>query len=177
MDNKDIILYNVTMKEICNKYGIKVKNKMCSCPFHKDNSPSMKIYENSFYCFSCNRTGDLIEFVENMFNLSFIEAMQKINDDFNLKINFNSKIDKNKLMQIKKEHELKLQQQKTKKEKREKTLITICNRIYIYNKIIKNMKEQISKENWEEQIELVSFLQNKVEQLEDCFEDIIKARD
>ena len=39
------------------------------------------------------------------------------------------------------------------------------------------MKEQISKENWEEQIELISFLQNKVEQLEDCFEDIIKARD
>lgn len=40
----------------------------------------------AFNCFSCNRTGDLISFVEQLFNISFKEAMEKINQDFNLKL-------------------------------------------------------------------------------------------
>ena len=72
------------MKDMLNKYGIEIKKYMCHCPFHKDNSPSMKVYEKSFYCFSCNRTGDLIEFVKQYFNLNFQEAMEKINYDINL---------------------------------------------------------------------------------------------
>ena len=72
---KEEILALLNMKEILNKYGIKYKKYMCSCPFHKDNSPSMKIYDKTFYCFSCNKTGDFIEFVKQYFNLNFQEEM------------------------------------------------------------------------------------------------------
>ena len=48
---KDEILNILNMKDILNKYGIEIKKYMCHCPFHKDNSPSMKVYEKSFIVF------------------------------------------------------------------------------------------------------------------------------
>ena len=29
-----------------------------SCPLHKDRTPSLQLYQDSFYCFSCGRNGD-----------------------------------------------------------------------------------------------------------------------
>lgn len=48
--------------------------KMISCPFHEDKTPSMKLYEDGhFHCFSCNRHGDVYDFV----------GMQKYGDGWN----------------------------------------------------------------------------------------------
>ena len=104
---KEEILTVLNMKNILDKYGIKTKKYMCNCPFHKDNSPSMRVYDKSFYCFSCNRTGDLIEFVKQYFNLNFQEAMEKINYDFNLGLKTKNRISKKRLKEIQKEQELK----------------------------------------------------------------------
>ena len=104
---KEEILNILNMQDILNKYGIKIIKYMCHCPFHKDNSPSMRIYEKSFYCFSCNRTGDLIEFVKQYFNLNFQEAMEKINFDFNLGLKTKGRISKKRLLEIQKEKEKK----------------------------------------------------------------------
>ena len=42
------------------------KNGMLKCPFHQDKTPSLKIYTrtNTFYCFGCGATGDVIQFIE-----------------------------------------------------------------------------------------------------------------
>ena len=49
------------------------------CPFHKDKNPSFYIYENnSWYCFSCNKGGDSIDFVKALHNLGFREAVSYI---------------------------------------------------------------------------------------------------
>ena len=77
---KEEILSLLNMKDILNKYGIKIKKYMCNCPFHKDNSPSMKIYDKSFYCFSCNRTGDFIEFVKKPSILKYLKFSQFSNE-------------------------------------------------------------------------------------------------
>ena len=125
---KDEILNLLYMDDILSKYNIKAKNKMCSCPFHTDKNPSMKIYDKTFYCFSCNRTGDLIQFVQYLFNLSFKEAMKKIDYDFNLNLNFNfSKEDKIKFINLQKEIEKQKLQQKNKEEKRRKKFINAAN--------------------------------------------------
>lgn len=171
---KDEILNILNAEQVFNKYGIKIKNKMCHCPFHKDSSPSMKVYQNSFYCFSCNRTGDFIEFVKQYFNLNFQEAMEKINYDFNLGLKTRGRIDKKRLEQLQKENELKLLEEKIKKERKNKILITICNRSYIYNKLIKQMRVTITKENWEEIVEPIAFLQEKIELLDWHMDDILK---
>ena len=53
---KDEILNLLTMQDILDKYNIKYTKTMYHCPFHKDNTASAKMYENSFYCFSCNES-------------------------------------------------------------------------------------------------------------------------
>lgn len=170
---KEEILNILNMQDILNKYGIKIIKYMCHCPFHKDNSPSMKIYEKSFYCFSCNRTGDLIEFVKQYFNLNFQEAMEKINFDFNLGLKTKGRISKKRLLEIQKEQELKNKQKEYKKKKINKKLIEASNHYRIYNHIINELKKQITKENWEEKVEAISFLQEKIELLDLYMDNLI----
>ena len=59
---------NYSMPEIVRKYGIEINNQgMCRCPWHgKDRHPSMKIYKDSFFCFTCEATGDIFTFIQRM---------------------------------------------------------------------------------------------------------------
>ena len=56
MNMKDEILKIISMKDILDKYNIPYTRNMYHCPFHKDKNASAKMYDNSFYCFSCNKT-------------------------------------------------------------------------------------------------------------------------
>lgn len=50
------------------------------CPFHKEDTPSFTIYEdsNSYYCFGCNEGGDVIDFVMKTQNLSFYDTVKRL---------------------------------------------------------------------------------------------------
>lgn len=54
------------------------KNLLGLCPFHNEKSPSFVVYpeNNSFYCFGCNKGGDVISFVMGVENLDFTEAVK-----------------------------------------------------------------------------------------------------
>lgn len=67
----DIVSERQRVKRSGNKYAT-------NCPFHKDKHPSFFIYPetNSFYCFGCGVGGDVIKFVELLFNYSFKEAVK-----------------------------------------------------------------------------------------------------
>ena len=72
----------VTVRQAAEFYGLKVENNgMTCCPFHPDRHPSMKV-EDRYYCFSCHTTGDVIDFVGKLFDLSPYEAAKKIAADF-----------------------------------------------------------------------------------------------
>ena len=71
----------------------------------------MKVYKKSFYCFSCNRTGDLIEFVKQYFNLNFQEAMEKINYDFNLCLKTRGRLNKKRLIELQRQQKLKREEE------------------------------------------------------------------
>ncbi|ALO13927.1 DNA primase [Salinivirga cyanobacteriivorans] len=61
-------------------YGIKPdKNDHIKCPFHKDDKPSCKIYTetNTYNCFGCGKTGDVIQFIQDKENCSKHEALKK----------------------------------------------------------------------------------------------------
>ena len=48
---------SLPLKQAVEHYGIKVgRNGMACCPFHPDKSPSMKLYERNYHCFSCGHT-------------------------------------------------------------------------------------------------------------------------
>lgn len=82
-----LIKSRVTLKDVILHYGFKINSKgfMC-CPFHKEKTASMKIYEGDkgYYCFGCGEHGDVITFIQKLFNISFTAALKKLDCDFNL---------------------------------------------------------------------------------------------
>ena len=76
---------NICVPDAAEYYGLQVnRNVMCSCPFHEDRHPSMKLNERYFYCFGCGATGDVIDLVARLFDLSSYEAAQKLAQDFGI---------------------------------------------------------------------------------------------
>lgn len=50
------------------------------CPFHEEHTPSFTVYlhNQSWYCFGCDRGGDVFDFVELIEKVSFAEALQRL---------------------------------------------------------------------------------------------------
>lgn len=75
----------VTTRQAAAFYGLKVNaNGMTCCPFHSDKHPSLKVDER-YYCFGCHQTGDVIDFVSQLFDLSLYQAARKLVEDFGLR--------------------------------------------------------------------------------------------
>ncbi|MCP4337179.1 MAG: DNA primase [Mycoplasma sp.] len=79
----EISVYVDLVKKGRNYWGI--------CPFHDDTSPSMSVSPEKqlFKCFVCQVGGNVMTFISNYENISFVEATKKIADKVG--INFNSK--------------------------------------------------------------------------------------
>lgn len=76
----------VTMEQVLNMYGIRIgrDHKIC-CPFHKEEEPSMMIYEYDYYCFGCKDYGDAVSFVMKQEKLpNNYEAAKLVAEKFNL---------------------------------------------------------------------------------------------
>lgn len=155
---KEQILNLLNMKDILYKYNVKFNHNQFCCPFHNDKTPSAKAYEKTFYCFGCNKTGDIIQFVEYLYNLSFKEAMQKINEDFGLGLDSNVKIDYSKINKIRQEKEFK----KREKQKIENEFKNLCITKEKYKKEIRNIKEQINLSNWESKVYDISKIKDLI---------------
>ncbi len=79
---KEEIKKSAPMREMAERYGIKVnRNGFCRCIFHNERTPSMKLYKDSFYCFSCQKSGDVFTFVQKMDGMSFKEAFKALGGD------------------------------------------------------------------------------------------------
>ena len=92
MNNIEIIKQSVSMIDVLNFYGLRPNRRgFIPCPFHREKTASFKAYpkDKGFYCFGCGESGDVIDFVVKYFNLNFIEALKKLNDDFNLGLDIN----------------------------------------------------------------------------------------
>lgn len=53
------------------------------CPFHTEDSPSFTIFtdDNKFYCFGCNANGDSIDFYMRQNDVSFMQAVKRLNNN------------------------------------------------------------------------------------------------
>lgn len=81
----ELVKQNICVPDAAKHYGLQVnRNGMCSCPFHEDQHPSMKLNERYFYCFGCGATGDVIDLVARLFDLNSYEAAQKLAQDFGI---------------------------------------------------------------------------------------------
>ena len=76
---------NVTLRQAVENYGFDIsRNGMICCPFHNDDSPSLKIYDDHFYCFGCGEHGDVINFTAKLFSLSPKGAAERLAQDFGI---------------------------------------------------------------------------------------------
>ncbi len=58
------------------------------CPFHNEKTPSFTVYPetSSYYCFGCGAGGDVINFVRNIENLDYVEAIKFLADRAGIKM-------------------------------------------------------------------------------------------
>jgi DNA primase len=56
------------------------------CPFHNEKTPSFTVSEEKqrFICYGCGVAGDVINFVQRMQNLSFLEAAEKLAEEYGI---------------------------------------------------------------------------------------------
>lgn len=78
----------VDMHSIALQYGFTPnRNGFICCPFHAEKTPSLKLYNDSFYCFGCGCGGDAINFTAELFDMSQHDAAEKLSMDFGLNLN------------------------------------------------------------------------------------------
>src|SRR6056297_4111652 len=77
------IKQRLTIHTVLKHYGLQAdRNGMLKCPFHADDTASMKIYKqtNTFNCFGCGKNGDAIEFIQQKENCSKHKALVKASE-------------------------------------------------------------------------------------------------
>ena len=80
-----IVKTTVTVKQAAALYGLPITTtRMTRCPFHEDHTPSMKLNDTYYYCFGCGATGDVIDLTARLFDLSCLQAVRKLAQDFGL---------------------------------------------------------------------------------------------
>lgn len=74
-ENADLLEYVSQVMEIEQRGN----DYWAHCPFHEDKTPSLSFSpdKNSYYCFSCGRSGGLIGYLMNFENLKFEDAVEK----------------------------------------------------------------------------------------------------
>lgn len=86
MISAEEIKSRLSMQHMAERYGFVLDRSSCIiCPFHHDNHPSLRIYNEpgrGFYCYSCNAGGSVIDFVMRLFGLNYKQAIMRINSDF-----------------------------------------------------------------------------------------------
>ena len=66
------------------------KSFKARCPFHNEKTPSFFVspHHQSYHCFGCGAHGDVIEFVKNIENLPFIDAVKTLADRYGIELQF-----------------------------------------------------------------------------------------
>ena len=60
------------------------------CPFHNEKTPSFSVSpdKNLYYCFGCRASGTVVKFVEEIENLNFPEAIERLAEKFGVELRY-----------------------------------------------------------------------------------------
>lgn len=91
-DKLDEIRSRVVLSELIASRGIEVKasgtSRKACCPFHNEKTPSFIINDAKgfYHCFGCDESGDAIKFVMKNDGISFVEAVQRIANEYGINL-------------------------------------------------------------------------------------------
>lgn len=78
---------HISPAEVIERYtGARRSHNKYPCPFHTDKHPSLSVKADKWKCWACGEGGDVLNFTQRYFGLSFVEAAVKLANDFNLDI-------------------------------------------------------------------------------------------
>lgn len=89
------IIYNrVKMDDVIRMYAPNPapRHRRIPCPLHNGTDYNFSFNDSGFCCFVCGRTGGVIRFVMEMFNIDRDAALRKLNADFGIGLPFDRKI-------------------------------------------------------------------------------------
>lgn len=74
---------NIDLASIVVDAGVELKQRGARhvglCPFHNEKTPSFYIFQDNHYkCFGCGAHGDVIDFVQKLYGLSFLDALKHL---------------------------------------------------------------------------------------------------
>lgn len=87
--NAEVIKQNVSMYDIFIRYGLKHgRGGAICCPFHREKTPSFKIYQNGkkFHCFGCGADGDVISFAMKYYGITYGQAITRLASEFGIHV-------------------------------------------------------------------------------------------
>ena len=64
--------------------GLEVHGGKSRCPFHQDRTPSLSLKDGRFKCFGCDASGDVVDLVARMKDISTLEAVAQVTEAFHL---------------------------------------------------------------------------------------------
>lgn len=78
-----IVKDHIYLKSIIESAGVELKRSgtrhVGLCPFHDEKTPSFYVFnDNRFKCFGCGQSGDVIDFVQKHYGLSFTDALRHL---------------------------------------------------------------------------------------------------
>ncbi|WP_250277230.1 CHC2 zinc finger domain-containing protein [[Clostridium] colinum] len=76
---------NVSMYSLISHFNFKTnRQNFMICPFHREDTPSLKIYDNSFCCFGCHKAGTVIDFTMYYLDMDVLQATKYLAKIFNI---------------------------------------------------------------------------------------------
>lgn len=91
MDLKEEIKNSIKLSQLVGRnLSLKRRDKsnfVALCPFHKEKTPSFNISDDKgfYHCFGCGKHGDIFDYVMEIENKTFLEALKKLADEAGLK--------------------------------------------------------------------------------------------
>lgn len=137
--------------EVLNYYGIRTNRKKAVCPFHTEKTASLIIYPHtqSFYCFGCGESGDVISFVSKLFDIKPIEAVKKLNSDFMLGFDIEKPVKRQYISEYKRKE--KAERIYEKQESEVFKILALCHR-KLHNDIRRYAPKEYTKDLPEEYV-------------------------
>lgn len=131
----------VQIEDLLDYYNIKKYGQHnYKCPFHNDKHPSASVKNGYFHCFTCNKSWNVVRFVQEYEHISCYKALQFLDNKFNLNL-FREKTDKEKeeiaIRERKRQKEL--EAKKIKEKFINDILIKINNKIKVLTQINRDL--------------------------------------
>lgn len=124
---------SINITDVAMSYGIEVnKHNKAFCPFHNDGkTPNLSFKGQIYKCFSCNASGDVIDFVARLYSISPLQAAKKINDDFALGFDMDKPVNSATMRKINQKKQLEIIYKQWERDKYK----TICEALSVYHRI------------------------------------------